>query len=128
MGFRLPTFNLLCNLSQPDLANTVMVPSPPYRVAGQLCQLTYGRRVNVTSTGGTAQVGTLALTMNLLLPPLADVRGPQDIRSFDMAEVPAGSGRWYSVVAVDDIGKGFDNEHRSASIHAMEGQWVPPYP
>jgi hypothetical protein len=68
------------------------------------------------------------MTMNLLLPAKTDVRGPQDVRSFDMVEVPAGSGRWYSVVFVDDIGRGFANEHRTAGIHAMVGQWVPPYP
>lgn len=128
MAYRLPTFNLLCNVSQPDFANTIMIPSAPYRLESQACQLTYGRRVQVVSTGGTAQVGVLVMTMNLLLPALTDVRGPQDIRSFDMVEVPAGSARWYSVVAVDDIGKGFTNEHRSASIHAMAGVWVPPYP
>jgi hypothetical protein len=66
--------------------------------------------------------------MNLLLPPAVDVRGPQDTVSFDMVEVPAGSGRWYSVVGVDDIGKGFSNEHRTAAIFALAGSWVAPYP
>ena len=128
MAFKIPNFNILCNLSQPDVANTVQIPSPPFRLQNQACQLTYGRRVNVSSTGGTAEVGVLAMTMNLLLPAGTDVRGPQDVRSFDMCEVPAGSGRWYSVVFVDDIGRGFPNEHRTAGLHAMVGVWVPPYP
>lgn len=128
MAYRLPTFNILCNLSQPDLANTPQIPSAPYRVPDQICQLTYGRRVQVASTGGTAEPGTPILCMNLLLPKGADVRGPQDVLSFDMAEVPAGSGRWYQVVGVDDIGRGFDNEHRSATLFALADSWVPPYP
>jgi len=68
------------------------------------------------------------MAMSLLLPPLADVRGPQDSVSADMVEVPAGSGRWYFVVGVDDIGKGFANEHRSAAIFALASSWVAPYP
>lgn len=68
------------------------------------------------------------MTMNLLLPKGVDVRGPQDTVSFDMAEVPAGSGRWYRVVGVDDVGKGFTNEHRTASLYALGGSWTAPYP
>jgi len=128
MAYRLPTWIITCDISQPPAAGIVGIPPGPYRITGQICQLTYGHRVNVVSTGGTVQVGVLALCMNLLLPPRTDIRGPQDTTSFDMVQVPSGSGRWYSVAAVDDIGKGFTNEHRSASIYAVSGSWVPPYP
>lgn len=128
MAFQLPNFNLLCNITQPDVPGTPAVPTLPARIVNQACQLTYGRRVQVASTGGTTSVGVLTLTMNLLLPKLVDVRGPQDTVSFDMVEVPAGSARWYRVVAVDDIGKGFTNEHRTAAIFALEGSWTAPYP
>jgi len=128
MGFRLPTFNLMCNISAPPVPNTPGIPTIPYRISNQLCQLTYGRRVNVASTGGTGVPGVPISLMSLLLPALADVRGPQDTVSFDMVEVPAGSGRWYTVAGVDDIGKGFANEHRTASIFALAGSWLAPYP
>lgn len=128
MAFRLPTFNLRCVITQPDVPLTPAIPTAPYRIVDQLCQLTYGRRAQVVSTGGTTTAGVLVLSMNLLLPKLIDVRGPQDTVSWDMVEVPAGSGRWYQVVAVDDIGKGFSNEHRSASIFALAGGWTAPYP
>lgn len=128
MGFRLPIFNILCNISQPDAPSVPGIPTAPYRIVDEPCQLTYGRRVQVASTGGTATPGVLVLAMNLLLRPLTDVRGPQDVTSFDMVEVPAGSGRWYQVVGVDDIGKGFSNEHRTASIFSLAGSWTPPYP
>ncbi len=127
MPYRLPTFNLFCNITTCNVPNVPGIPTGPFRLTGQACQLTYGRRVNVASTGGTSTPGVMASSMSLLLPPLTDVRGPQDTVSFDMVEVPAGSGRWYQVEAVDDIGKGFSNEHRSASIFALAGSWVAPY-
>jgi hypothetical protein len=128
MGYRLPTFNLLCTITQPDFPGGTVPPTFPPRITGQACQLTYGRRVQVVSTGGTVNVGVLAMTMNLLLPPGIDIRGPQDTISHDVVEVPEGSGRWYFVAAVDDIGKGFANEHRTAAIFALAGQWTAPYP
>lgn len=128
MAFRPPVFNLFCNIYTMVPPNTPAIPSGSPRLEHQACQLTYGRRVNVISTGGTTAAGVIVLTMNLLLPKGVDIRGPQDTVSADMVEVPEASGRWYAVVAVDDIGKGFNNEHRSASIFALVGTWVPPYP
>jgi hypothetical protein len=127
MAYRLPTFNAECHIFTPDVAGEAAVPTNPPRLAYVQCQLTYGRRVQVASTGGTSQVGILTLTMNLLLPKLTDVRGPQDTVSFDMVECPADSGRWYQVVGVDDIGKGFTNEHRTASLFALAHSWDAPY-
>lgn len=127
MAFRLPSFNLLCNITTCDVPNTPAIPTGPYRLTDQECQLTYGRRVQVASTGGTTTAGVLVLVMNLLLPVETDIRGPQDTVSFDMVEVPSGTGRWYYVAGVDDIGKGFANEHRTASIYALAGSWVAPY-
>jgi hypothetical protein len=50
----------------------------------------------------------------LLLPALTDIRSGLLVVQPDFVQIPAGSGRWYQVVAVDDIGKGFPNEHRAA--------------
>lgn len=126
MAFRLPNFNLLCNISQPPAPGFPGIPIGPFRITNQACQLTYGHRVNVASTGGTTAAGVITMTMNLLLPKLVDIRGPQSNTFFDMVEVPAASGRWYQVVFVDDIGKGFSNEHRTAGIFAFS--WTAPYP
>lgn len=127
MAFRLPTFNLVCNVATCDTPNVAAIPTGPLRLVNEPCQLTYGRRVNVSSTGGTTIAGVLTLAMNLLVGKLVDVRGPQDTVSFDMVEVPAGTGRWYQCAAVDDIGKGFSNEHRTACIFALAGSWAAPY-
>lgn len=128
MPFRLPTFNILCNVFPMTVPNVPSVPINPPRLADQMCQLTYGRRVNVASTGGTDEAGVPLQAMNLLLPPGTDIRGPQDTVSADMVEVPSGSGRWYWVYFVDDIGRGFSNEHRTAGIFALAGSWAAPYP
>lgn len=53
----------------------------------------------------------------LLLPPGTDVRDLNcNQPDNDIVEVPSGSGRWYGVALVDDVGKGFPNEHRYAMI------------
>lgn len=127
MPFVTPNFNILCRIQQPDVANVAQVPTGPARLANQACQLTYGRRVNVMSTGGTTIPGVPIQAWNLLLPAGTDIRGPQDIVSFDVVEVPELSGQWWYVAAVGDIGKGFANEHRTACIFAIAGSWTPPY-
>lgn len=127
MAYTVPSFNLLCNIEMPDIAGVPAIPSGPPRIANQPCALVYGRRVNVASTGGTGDPGVPLQGMNLLLPPGVDIRGPQDVVSFDMVECPAGSGRWYWVFFVDDIGKGWPNEHRTAGILALADSWTAPY-
>lgn len=126
MAYRLPDFPISCGIYTPDTPNTPAVPSSGPRVVS-VCNLAWGRRVNTPSTGGTSTPGILTTSMTILLPALTDIRGPQDSVSFDMVEVPAGSGRWYQVTGVDDIGKGFANEHRAAHLFALAGSWVAPY-
>jgi len=122
MSFSIPTFNLLCNLwdrgSPP--------PAAP-RVSNVPCNLAWGRRISpvfeATSSG----------CLTLLIPAGTDVRGPQEAVGPDWAEVPAGSKRYYAVALVDDIGKGFPNEHRAALVAAhnfggASGSWPTPYP
>lgn len=58
-------------------------------------------------------------TPQLLLPAGTDVRDGSTGGEADIIEVPAGSGRWYSVMSVDDMGKGFPNEHRFALLHKI---------
>jgi hypothetical protein len=126
--YTLPTFNLVCDVFTPAAANVLVPAGAIIREVDLPCNLAWGRRVNVASTGGTMAPGVPLTAVTLLLPKGADVRGPQDITSADVIEVPAGSGRWYGVYAVDDIGKGFANEHRAAVLLACAGTWTPPYP
>ncbi len=128
MPFVLPNFNIVCNVDQPDVVGVPGVPTGPPRLANQPCALVYGRRVNVAATGDDLAPDIPCQAMNLLLPKGTDVRGPQDDVSFDMIECPAGTGRWYWVIFVDDIGRGYANEHRTASMVALTGTWAAPYP
>lgn len=128
MAFSVPSFPLLANISQPDSLGDLRAPTPPFREVDVPCNLAWGRRVNTMSTGGTGFSGVPVNCIDLLLPKLTDVRGPQDSVGPDLAEVPAGSGRWYQVTCVDDVAKGFTNEYRIAVLFALVGQWTAPYP
>lgn len=127
MAFSVPVMPLLCNITQPDFPNSPGIPTPPYRLVDVPCNLAWGRRTNSASSGGTGSPGTPISCIDLLLPKLTDIRGPQDDTSADVVECPAGSGRWYFVVAVDDVAKGFSNEYRLAVLFAIAGTWVAPY-
>lgn len=62
--------------------------------------------------------------MYLLLQAYTDIRGENSVGGADTVEVPAGSGRYYTVTWVDDIGKGFSNEHRFACL-VQDSPWAP---
>lgn len=129
MPYRVPTFNLQCNVK--TNAGTLVVPVPPvfpYRLTDQACALVWGKRVNVASTGGTTAQGVPLQTISLLLPALTDIRGPASASGEDCVECPSGSGRWYCVYAMDDIGKGWPNEHRCAVLLPILLTWPDPAP
>lgn len=121
--------NLRCNIWDNASyvgANPIVLPP---RLSLIVCQLTYGRRGNLAAQFYPALGGAVTPQgMSLLVPKLTDIRGGQDINGGDYVEVPAGTGRLYAVDFVDDVGKGFTNEYRDASIFALRGKWTPPYP
>jgi hypothetical protein len=118
MAFVLPTFNLTCNIwrSQPP------TPVLPADVVA-LCNFSLGKRIstgadyipwfNLPAGGG---VGISCLIRIMLLPALTDIRGLYTAGLPDWVEVPAGSGRFYRCMDVDDMAKGFANEHRLAWV------------
>lgn len=110
MSFTLPTFNLSVNVF------TGVFPFVTPRVV-TTGNLTPGRRVMVSqSTAFLGAAGDLGPASLLLLPAGTDIRDASCNNLPDVVEVPAGSGRWYQVGQVDDIGKGFANEHRYANV------------
>jgi len=113
MAFKLPTFNLTCNI----YTNRNFSVSPRL---SSLCCLAIGRRVQVPASGGTATRGVVIFDMQLLLPKLTDIRFVLNTTHQDGVEVPAGSGRKYDVEWVEDAGKGFPNEHRVAWIYMTQ--------
>lgn len=117
--FTIPEFPLLCNVWD-------NLHPPPHAPRAQFrCNLTWAKRVHDFST--PAAVATL----QLLLPAGTDIRAQvQGAAQRDLVECPAGTGRFYLSIAVDDIGKGFANEHRCAVIEqtAAAGTWPIPMP
>lgn len=118
MGFSVPQFPLDVNIWR----NATPHSSPPdVRAKGNLA---WGRRVNEGRAAG-GEEGVFVMT--LLLPHNTDIRSHVTASGNDTLEVPAGTGRFYDVVDVDDIGKGFPNEHRAAVI-SQGGNWPAPIP
>jgi len=118
--YQVPTFNLPVNLWH---AGNVPPAAPDLVTVGNL---TPGRRTNtpyVLAPAGTVEPGN----MHLLVPAGTDIRDAKGGTGNDLAEVPAGSGRFYDVVFVDDIGSGFINEHRFGML-AGAGPWPTPFP
>lgn len=102
---RPPTFNLLCNIWWGYFG--IVPPAIPFNLVS-LCQLQLGERVTSTPT---------IMTRFLLLPKLTDIHYLRGGFAPDLVEFPAGSGRFYTVLDVDDVGKGFTNEYRQATMN-----------
>jgi len=120
MSYSLPTFNLTCNVWRNGNATT----NPPDLTPA--CNLTFGR-ITSPSAGITNGVLVPSNYMFLMVPKLTDIRDHFCASDTDTVEVPAGSGRFYNVATVDDIGKGFQNEHRCCTI-LKTGVWPQPIP
>jgi len=110
MAFTLPDFNLAVDIyTGPWLTKVLRVST--------VGNLAFGKRVQQLFGSYDPQPNVQSSTPALLLLPAGtDVRGVVLTNQEDVIEVPSGSGRWYSVNAVEDIGKGFSNEHRCASV------------
>lgn len=125
MAFAIPEFPITCNTwGWGTVAagftvqfNDARPPLPDPYLADQPCNLAWGRRTS--SLQGLNYFPQSTLLMTLLLPALTDIRSPVILGYPDLVEVPAGSGRLYLCIDVDDIGKGFPNEHRAAVLSAF---------
>lgn len=122
MAYVLPTFNITCGIWQAP----AVPPVGPEDIRLK-CNLAWGKRVAVPSTGGTGTLGVVLMTMTLLMPPLTNIWGDPDLVACCVVEAPIGTGRVYRVAYVDDIGKGFANEHRAAILVAAL-PWPHPTP
>lgn len=120
MAFVLPTFNLQCNI----YTGAQFADAPRLTVA---CNLAWGKRVNGALAQEFSGHPSSFAVMTLLLPSLTDIRDTFNSSGSDGVECPAGSGRWYFVDQVDDLGKGFPNEHRGAILEKA-GSWPTPVP
>lgn len=118
--YRLPTF--------PSTAKIYRVGRAPPAVPDltSICQLQLGEKTGTVlgrTPGGAVSQGA----MWLLLPAMTDIRDVTAPAGPDVVEVPAGSGRVYDVLWVDEVGAGFSNEHRFAEL-LKRGTWPVPFP
>lgn len=81
--------------------------------------LSPGRRVLLTQPL-IAGVGS-PVPVELLVPARTDIRANWNNAGNDLVEVPSGSKRFYTVVWVDDVGRGFTNEYRLALMYYSVG-------
>lgn len=120
MAYTIPDFNLTCDVWRgPYLGRSIAI-------AGLACNLAYGRRRSMPQDDIDQNGWVMA--MSLLVPSSSDIRDLSCAAVQDVVEVPSGSGRWYQVANVDDIGKGFPNEHRCAALYKIsEAMWGASY-
>jgi hypothetical protein len=119
MPYTLPAFNL--NVKCYSFGS--YFPNPA-RLAF-MANLTPGRRVSSGIDSGGSGVGIDMMYRYLLVPALTDIRGSFSATGPDQVEVPIGTGRYYLVQDVDDVAKGFANEHRIAWLIISGTQPVP---
>ena len=116
MAFSVPTFNLVCNIYTGPWLTKVL------RIADCPCNLALGRRSQKWMFIDT-YIDYMSVNPNLLLPALTDIRDLSTVSPAgayaDIVECPSGTGRWYWVNSVDDVGKGFDNEYRMAGLQKI---------
>ena len=121
MSFRVPAMPLAVNIWR--VGNNVA--NPPDVVT--VCNLSPGKRTMTAFAsleGGNFSQPTLL--MQALLPKGTDVRpaaGTPGSDQGDILEIPAATGRFYTAVGVDDVGRGFSNEYRLAEIAPMDNIW-----
>lgn len=126
--FVIPQFNIYCNVHDAQYVNGTWVTRDLREVVK--CNLSAGARFR--------QYGFYALStfedyttviMQLLLPKRTDIRaGAQSANGEqDIVEVPGETGRFYLVMGVDDVGRGFSNEYRCAFIVPLFHGWAVPY-
>lgn len=122
MAFRVPTFNLDVNLWRTP---AVVSASPTLTFRANLSR---GERIFQIPVYAS-QPWDMVSQMILLCPALTDIRPPTGfLTPQDLVEVPAGSGRYYQVIDVDDTAKGFANEYRHAVLWAQNGGLLASYP
>lgn len=120
MAFRVPAMPLVCNIWRIGNYNFFVDPQvlPPDLVVA--CNLAPGHRSNPTQPYDPTIGGFIdgRFYSYLLLPKGTDIRFAFGNISqlADAVECPAGSGRYYIVIWVEDVAKGFANEYRRAEL------------
>jgi len=115
MAYRIPTFNLLCDVWHGLPSGTIPITDPD--IESLACQLRWmGRGPAETLSSPQNIQDSWQCGITLLVPALTDIRDELSGTFADIVEVPKGSARIYEVKYADDVGKGFANEYRIAYL------------
>lgn len=117
MAFGPPNFNLTVNLWR--VATPIGNP-PDLVFTGNLSC----RKNGSVQFSGSVNALWEILQVELLCPKRTDIRGRNTAANFDRVEVPAGTGRFYFVAQVEDVGRGFLNEYRLARIFPLTSEAI----
>ena len=118
MTYKLPVFVLAVNIWR---AGNPQTNVPDVACVGNLA---YGKRISVPWAADPV-IDDNTGSMWLLVPWGTDIRGSISSTGSDVVEVPASSGRVYTVLWVDDAGSGFANQHRFAEIRMLSATPTP---
>ncbi len=122
----LPQFPLVAFIWR--LGNPTTNP-PDGTTPAQLHDVVVSRQVS-----GLPGVNRQLMTRFIYMPKGTDVRPSWTAAEGDTVECPAGTGRYYTVLDVDDVAKGFANEFRVALVGVNGGSaglvtiWPMPIP
>jgi hypothetical protein len=113
-SFAMPNFNLLAGIwhdpkPNPHLYGPPDATSPVNLANGRVSHVLNSQELTLGSS-------TLLASSSALFPAGTDVRDISVTGNPDAVEIPLGSGRFYWAAFVDDIAKGFVNEHRWAIL------------
>ena len=114
MPYAEPTYNLTCDLYNGKGNLDLTVSTGPGTVIEKEvpCNLAWGRRVSMATTGGTSSIGVPVSLMTILIPSsFSRPSGPTDHLGPGFVLVHGPEEVWYWVWMWDFIGAGFDNEH-----------------
>lgn len=113
--YKLPTFNLMLNYWNSFIS--VIPPTIPPTLTVK-CQLRMSRAAAVAGVAGSSSGPGPIMFINV--PPFTPIQGGMGLGSHvsTLIECPAGTGRYYRVLWVDDVAKGFNNEYRVCCVFA----------
>ena len=118
MGFQPPTFNLAVNVWR---YTTPKANPPNLTTSGNL---SFGKtRPTITALQVSGRLWYYPC-IDLCLPKGTDIRGHTRPIGQDFVEVPAGTGRYYCAIRVEDVAKGFTNEYRLAIILQLDSELI----
>lgn len=111
MAYRLPTFNLTAKIWTGPQGVLPPAGAPRLTAACALWIYKTGMLLSPLQTAGTIVVVCIKWPAGTDVRPLYGFNGGL-VMSGDVVELPALSGRFYEIISVDDVARGYANQYR----------------